>query len=214
MAYLQRMVATASPSDVALFQQAARKVCPFSERALLAAGPSLRARSLLKGEAFLRANDRAHEVAVVVSGLLREYFLLPDGTERTKAFIEPGAFSGSLADLISGRPSRAWIVAEQPSRLLTLPAKEVVALARRHASWARFRIRATEALLLLKAEREYELLGLDAAARYSAFQQRYPGLESVVAARHVASYLGITPVHLSRLRRQRTLAARAQARAR
>jgi CRP-like cAMP-binding protein len=208
------MPVTVDPSDRALFYAAARKVCPFNERALAAAAPKLSARSLLKGEAFLRAADRAHEVAVVVSGLLREHFLLPDGTERTKAFIEPGAFSGSLADLISGRPSRAWIVAEQPSRLLTLPAKEVVTLARSHASWARFRIRATEALLLLKAEREYELLGLDAAARYAAFQRRYPGLEAMVAARHVASYLGITPVHLSRLRRLRTLEARAQARAR
>jgi CRP-like cAMP-binding protein len=54
-----------------------------------------------------------------------------------------------------------------------------------------------------KAEREYELLGMDAEERYATFARRYPGLEARVAARHVASYLGITPVHLSRLRRLR-----------
>ena len=61
-------------------------------------------------------------------------------------------------------------------------------------------------MLLDKAEREYELLGLDAAARYALFAERFPGLEARVAARHVASYLGITGVHLSRLRRRRRAA--------
>jgi CRP-like cAMP-binding protein len=58
----------------------------------------------------------------------------------------------------------------------------------------------TERLYLLKSEREYELLALDAEQRYRAFQARYPGLEARVTQRHVASYLGITPEHLSRLR--------------
>jgi CRP-like cAMP-binding protein len=44
---------------------------------------------------------------------------------------------------------------------------------------------------------------MDAATRYDRFATRYPGLEARVAARHIASYLGITPVHLSRLRRRR-----------
>lgn len=197
-----------------MLRRAVLRIAPVSARALSAVSSLLEARSLRRGEHFLRAGERAREVAIVVSGLLREYFGLAEGTERTKAFVTSGAFSGSLADLISQEPSRAWIVAEQPSRVLTLPYAQLVALTRAHPSWARFATGATQALLLAKAEREYELLGLDAAARYEAFQRRYPGLEAELAARHVASYLGITSVHLSRLRRLRTEQARARARAR
>jgi hypothetical protein len=55
-------------------------------------------------------------------------------------------------------------------------------------------------LFLRKSEREFELLGLDAKARYDVFLRKFPGLSARVPDRHVASYLGITPVHLSRLR--------------
>lgn len=55
-------------------------------------------------------------------------------------------------------------------------------------------------------EREFELLGLDAEARYRCFLERYPGLEASVSQRSVASYLGGTPEHLSRLRARMGLA--------
>jgi CRP-like cAMP-binding protein len=140
---------------------------------------------------------------MVVRGFLREYFVMSDGTERTKAFVRAGESTGSLADLLSKRPSRAFIVAEEPSRVFVADYAQLRALAEIKPRWALWTLRMVEGMFLWKAEREYELLGLDAKARYEAFAARYPGLESRIAARHVASYLGITPVHLSRLRRRR-----------
>ena len=52
--------------------------------------------------------------------------------------------------------------------------------------------------------REYELLALDAEARYLRFRARYAALEAAIPLRQVASYIGITPEHLSRLRRRLT----------
>lgn len=139
----------------------------------------------------------------VVHGLLREYFLLADGTERTKAFVAEGQLSGSLADLLSEGPSLANIVAEEPARVLLAPYDAMKRLGDGFDDWRRFGHRSTAALLERKARREHELLALDAAGRYHAFRELYPGLEARVKAKHVASYLGITPVHLSRLRRAR-----------
>lgn len=190
-------------SDAAVYADAVRRVAPLDDAAIADGFARVRARSLARGEHLLRAGQTASDVAVVVSGLLREYFVLPDGTERTKALVLEGDFSGSLADLLSGEPSRAFVVAEEPTRILVASFAEYRALAARSPSWAGFAQRSLERLLLRKAEREYELLGLDAEARYAAFVRRCPGLEARVAARHVASYLGITPVHLSRLRRRR-----------
>lgn len=177
----------------------------------IAEGLSLvRARVIPKGAHLLVGGTRrATEVIFVVHGILREYFPLEDGTERTKAFITENRIAGSLADLLSDGPSRASIVAETPARVLVVPYTATKELGRRHEAWAELGRRMTAALLASKAEREYELLALDAAGRYDAFRVRYPGLEARVAAKNVASYIGITPVHLSRLRRRRR-AARAR----
>jgi len=160
-------------------------------------------RDVPRGQHLLRAGEQATHTGVVLSGLLREYFVMPNGAERTKAFVQAGQCTGSLADLLSSKPSRAFIVAEERTRLVLTSFTTMRAIAERSREWSRFSLRAVEQLFLYKAEREYELLGLDADARYDAFVQRFPGLEARIAARHIASYLGITPVHLSRLRRKR-----------
>ena len=56
--------------------------------------------------------------------------------------------------------------------------------------------------LLHKAEREWMLAVQTGVQRLQHLRQAMPGLEARVAHRHIASYLGLTPVSLSRLRRQ------------
>lgn len=57
-----------------------------------------------------------------------------------------------------------------------------------------------EQLYIKKETREAEFLLDDAETRYQRFQSSYPGLEERLTQYHVASYLGITPVALSRIR--------------
>ena len=71
----------------------------------------------------------------------------------------------------------------------------------RRPAWMRFAREIAQRLYLAKAQREYELLALDAAQRYRLALERWPQLERYCTQRAIASYIGITPVHLSRLRR-------------
>lgn len=160
-------------------------------------------RRVNRGEQLLRAGQPASQIGIVLEGLLREFFLTPCGIERTKSFVPAGHMTGSLPDLVSGEPSRTFIVAEETSRVLLMGYEALRGLVAHSPSIKDLYVRALERVLLEKAEREYELLALDAGARYSCFARRSPGLEARVSARHVASYLGITSVHLSRLRRRR-----------
>ena len=153
-----------------------------------------------RGSHVLRAGDLAKQVSFVVSGALREYYVLPDGHERTRSFNLPGDFAGSMSDLISHAPSRTWVTAEAQTTLISVDWTVYRQLAETHAAWARFARRMAEELYLRKVEREYELLALDAAARYQHTLQRWPDLESLFTQRDIASYIGITAVHLSRLR--------------
>jgi CRP-like cAMP-binding protein len=63
--------------------------------------------------------------------------------------------------------------------------------------------RNAEALYVRKAQREHEMLALPAAERYARWRREQPELDARVSRRQLASYLGITPEHLSRLRRAR-----------
>ncbi len=199
-----RRVPHFTSAELELFAAYIRRVAPLPAAELEKAIEISRPRLLRNKEFFLRAGDRATETGVVLQGLLREYFISSDGTERTKAFVRESQSTGSLADLLSGRPSRAFIVAEEPARLLTLDYEELRAMIARSPEWIGWSVRLLELAFAGKAEREYELLGLDAAERYAILSDRFPGLESRVAAKHIASYLGITPVYLSRLRRRRS----------
>jgi len=170
-----------------------------ADRALLA--PTTRVRALARGEAVLRAGDRAVDAGVVVTGALREFYPLADGREVTRGFAGPGTYLGSLSDLLADAPARSTIEAVVASTVALIPWAAIRAAAATHPAWAALIHRVVERLYLAKAEREYELLALDAAARYDRFRARYAALEPVLSQRHVASYVGITPEHLSRVRR-------------
>lgn len=193
-----------TPIDGETFRSAIETFGAFPQQALADGIALLRARELDAGQHLLMAGrDPARDVVFVVHGLLREYFLGPSGEERTKAFIAEGGISGSLADLLSEQPSYANIVAEEDTRVLLGEYKAMKRLGERYPCWEKFGREMTARLLRTKARREYELLALDAAARYAEFRALYPQLEARIKAKHVASYVGITPVHLSRLRRAR-----------
>src|SRR5690606_29825114 len=79
---------------------------PLSDDDLAEAARLCQRVCLDKGQALLRAGEQAHLVGFVVSGGLREHYVLADGGERTKGFSLPGWFAGSLSDLISGEASK------------------------------------------------------------------------------------------------------------
>jgi CRP-like cAMP-binding protein len=151
---------------------------------------------------LLEAGQPADRAGLVLRGVVREYYLSDDGVERTRGFALPGDFFGSLSDALTARPARVFVRTESPSTLLLFPWERLRALAAASLPWERLLAQVVERLYLRKAQREFELLALDAMGRYQSLLAQHPGLEAVVPGQLIASYLGITGVHLSRLRRR------------
>jgi CRP-like cAMP-binding protein len=200
MARLRESAAVPTATQRAAIAAALRAVAPLTDFDLEAALAEGRVQTLRRGVHLLRGGELATRAFVVLEGVLREYWVLGDGSERTKAFSVEGELIGSLSDLNSRRPSRTSIDALTPARVAIFDFARLVGLAKEHEAWMRFFQAMVLRLYLAKSEREWELLALDAAGRYARFRDRFVGIEARIPQRVVASYLGITPVHLSRLR--------------
>ena len=91
---------------------------------------------------------------------------------------------------------------------MLLPFSVADELLDRHPAWERLRWLALERLFLEKEEREMAFLLDDAQTRYRRFLEQEGALSARIPLHHIASYPGMTPVALSRIRR-RMKAARA-----
>ena len=154
------------------------------------------------GEHFLQAGEVAQFGGFVVAGALREYFITWEGQEFNKNFSLTGNFTGSLFDLITAEPSTASIQALTPTKLLVIRFDDLLELYNRHREWERVGRLLAESLFLLKARREWEFMTLSAEQRYLRLIQNEPELETKIPQYHLASYLGINSVSLSRIRRR------------
>jgi CRP-like cAMP-binding protein len=196
----------------ALVFAAMRRLAPLSERETRAIAPLLRPYSVPEGGWLLRAGERAEHSYFVLEGLVRELYVSEDGTEHTRVFVPEGQVTGSLLDLLSGEPSVTHIQALEPTSGLYLRYRALEALSATEPGIERLLRRSAEALYLRKARREHAMLALSAAQRYQQWLGEHPELDARVSRRHLASYLGVTPEHLSRLARARRSGPRAAGR--
>jgi CRP-like cAMP-binding protein len=180
-----------------------RSLAPLSTRALARLEAITTSRSVAKGARLLAAGEVATTVFFVEHGLLREYYVDDRGREFTRTFSPEGEVTGSLADLLSGAPSMVNIEALEPSVLRCFPFTGLQQLTAKDPQWERLLLRFTERLFVRKMRREFEMLTLGAAERHRRFVDEFRALDARLPRHLVASYLGITPVHLSRLRAAR-----------
>ncbi|MEM6645604.1 MAG: Crp/Fnr family transcriptional regulator [Bacteroidota bacterium] len=142
-----------------------------------------------------------HELVFVCDGLLRFYYPAAEGKQANKAFITANTFAGAYAASALGTPVLYGVQALEPTRLLAADFAAVRALYDAHPSLDRFGRRLAEWMLMRKEARSRSLLQRNATERYRQFVADHPDLVQRVPQYHIASYLGITEVTLSRLRR-------------
>ena len=100
------------------------------------------------------------------------------------------------------QPSRLFIQALEDAKLLIADYSAYRLISESHASLQQLNCKIAELLFIKKEKRESTLLLDDAKTRYLSFLEEYPGLEVRLKQHHIASYLGMTPVTLSRIRTQ------------
>ncbi|MDA8214408.1 MAG: Crp/Fnr family transcriptional regulator [Nitrospiraceae bacterium] len=155
---------------------------------------------LKKGEYFQRAGERPNKFGFVISGILRLYYTNGSGDEFNKSFCIETDLVAAYSALLQNRASRLSIQALEKTTLLVIGYKDYLKLLDQHMCWQILGRRIAENLFIKKEEKESQFLLDSVEMRYLKFLKEYPDLEVRIKQYHIASYLGITTVTLSRIR--------------
>lgn len=158
---------------------------------------------LHKGDLFVREGKVEKQVAFQLSGVSRTYFVSPEGKEYNKAFNLDNSFIGAYSSLISGDVNQINIQALTDCQLLIADYSSFLQLLTKYHELETFLRKLAESYFIQKEKRELELTQLDASQRYDLFRKRHPRIENSISQYHIASYLGITPTQLSRIRAEK-----------
>jgi CRP-like cAMP-binding protein len=154
-------------------------------------------------DVLFSAGDRPDVLYFIQSGLVRFFYLTDDGKEFNKNFVAAGSVVTSLSTFLSGVPSPFFTQALEDTVTIALPMEFVRRQVEADIYWERLLSRSVAMLALKKEQREASFLLQDAGARYEAFLDDFSDLAPRLPQYHVASYLGVTPVALSRIRARR-----------
>lgn len=155
------------------------------------------------GELVFAAGDDLQELFFIGSGLVRYFYVTPDGREFNKSFVSSGSVVTCLSSFLERLPAPFFTEALDTSILIAVPMDELRSLRQTDPEVERLINRFVTNLALQKEKREASFLLEDAAGRYEAFLRNFPDVAARIPQYHIASYLGITPVALSRIRGRR-----------
>ena len=152
------------------------------------------------GERIVNKGDIFYFGIFIVKGILRTYINLPNGEERTVYLAYEGMQTGCPESIFLHTPVTETIEAIEPSLVVYLDTKKFDQLARNNKHLLRLKIKLMQDGLMQVVSRVKFLTDLTHEERYIFLRDNHPDLIQRVPQKHRASYIGITPVSLSRIK--------------
>jgi CRP-like cAMP-binding protein len=162
----------------------------------------LQRREYARNEHVLMIGDLCTHQSYVIEGCLKVYYCDEAGGEHTAKFALKDWWAFDIESFFQSSPAYYGISCLEDTVVLQLSVDAHGELLRNVPAFERFyRLMFQQSFIALQ-HRMTQSLALPAHVRYERFQKKYPGLESRISQRNVASYLGITPVFLSMLKKK------------
>ena len=160
---------------------------------------------LRAGEFFQRAGDLSTHGVFVATGCLRMYAIDDKGKEHIVQFAPEDYWLGDLAAYTAGTPSQYFIDAIEDSNLFLIDRPSQQRLFDEVPGYAAGFRTGVQKSAGAKDQRIVDTMSTSAEERYEAFVTKHPSLAARVPQFMLASYLGVTPETLSRIRKIRSL---------
>ena len=159
-------------------------------------------RLLKKDMFFLQEGEKSNEIGIIVKGIFRSYYIDKIGNDITKYFYEEGGLLFSYAAYLCKTQSMYYIQALEDSEILVAKISDFEKIVEGNYKLLLFYKKMIDSFLIMKEEHANSFKLLDSLGRYKQFLEAHPELEKRLKQYHIASYLGITPVSLSRIRKK------------
>lgn len=151
---------------------------------------------------LLRAGELSSYAFFVESGLLQSFSLDEKGGEHILQFAPENWILSDRASQYFNKPSDYYIKAIEHSVVVYVQATFMEKAAALSTTFSCFLENSLQRNIYIQQKRINSLLAMSAKERYLSFMEMYPGLLMRVPQWMIASYLGITPESLSRVRRE------------
>lgn len=159
-----------------------------------------RVRRLKKRGFLLQEGEVCRSYAYVVEGCLRMYEVDEKGVEHNLQFALENEWIVDIGSFHAEKPSSLFIEALEPSVVVCIEYADLLRLYTEHPKFDRnFRVIIEDQFVELQ-QRMLRRNASSAEQRYAHFVEQHPALAARVPNVHIASYLGVTPEFLSRLR--------------
>ena len=155
------------------------------------------------GQRFPLPEQESHQAVFLLEGVMGVYSVDEEGKETIIRLLAEGDFTMYLEDYARITPGidYHWETLTEAT-VLTWGKKEIEYLARKIPNWYWFNLRIIQTVILRFAIERGQMLNDDATTRYIKFSKNSPHIISRIPLRTVASYLGIAPQSLSRIRQK------------
>ncbi|KAA6438448.1 Crp/Fnr family transcriptional regulator [Dyadobacter flavalbus] len=176
-----------------------RYFVPLSETDIQLIGHLFQPRVLEKGDYFVQPGQVCQYVGFIHSGLLR-YFVNQDGNEKIYDFGLENDFVCDYESFLPQRPCRRAIQAIEHTGLWVISWSNLQRLFSELTHGERFGRVAIEQIFVKTIGQLVSLYTDSPELRYQAFLDEYPALPGRITQYHIASYVGVKPQSLSRIR--------------
>ena len=157
---------------------------------------------LKKSVYFIKEGETCKQVAFVLSGTLRSYYISDKEDEITYCITFPNNFMTAYSSYLTSQPTQENIQAITETELLILSKESADELAKEHPNWVQFLKIMAEHQYIELEKKIFQLQKSDATKRYSDLMKNQPEYIQKIPLQYLASYLGISQRHLSRIRKE------------
>ena len=159
-------------------------------------------RPFRQDELIVETGDAAKYIMFVNSGYIMSYYTDIKGNDNVVQFAAKDWWSGDLFSLSENARTIYSTKGLTDGELLLLPRSAQEQLFSQYPKFERYFRVTFQNSLIRQQMRMIENYSLSAEERYVNFVNKFPNINQYVAQKHIASYLGVSPEFLSRIRRK------------
>lgn len=177
-----------------------KKLIPFTEKEMKVFAALFSEVQLKKNEYFAKEGEFSSKLAFLSGGVMRAFFRNGLGNEYNKTFFTTPNFVAAYSSITTKQRNLINIQCLTDCKLFVADFRQITSLYGQYPKFESLARITAEYKFAIKEKREIELVTLEATERYEIFKKEHPDLENLINQYHIASYLGITPTQLSRIR--------------